>query len=56
MDAWLLDFMKENMVTGALILSLLKAVANATPWAVDDKIVQILTGFLNRKENKNGKQ
>lgn len=50
MDAWLLDFMKENLVTLGLALAVLKAIARATPWAVDDEILQILTGFLGRKK------
>jgi len=29
-------------------LAVLKTIAKATPWAVDDEIVQILTGFFGR--------
>lgn len=50
MDAWLLEFLKENMVTVGLALALLKVIAKATPWAVDDEILQILTGFVGRKK------
>jgi len=49
MDAWLLEFVKENMITGALILSILKVIAIETPWAADNKIIEILTGFLVKK-------
>ena len=49
MDAVLLDFVKDNIVTIGLALSVLKVIAKATPWAVDDQIVQILTGFAGRK-------
>jgi hypothetical protein len=31
-------------------LAVLKTIAKATPWAVDDEILQILTGFLGRKK------
>jgi hypothetical protein len=49
MDVVLLDFVKENLVTIGLILSVLKVVAAETSWAADDKILQIFTGFLGRK-------
>jgi len=48
MDAWLLEFIKENMITISLILAALKVIAIETPWAADDKIIAILTGFFNR--------
>ena len=50
MDALLLEFVKENLVTLGLALAMLKVVAKATPWAIDDEILQILTGFLGRKK------
>jgi hypothetical protein len=50
MDEFLLAFVKDNLVTLGLALAILKAVAKATPWAVDDEILQILTGFLGRKK------
>lgn len=50
MDALLLNFIKENIVTLGLALSILKAVAKATPWAIDDEILQILTGLIGRKK------
>lgn len=49
MDVMLLDFIKDNLVTIGLSLSILKVVAKATPWAGDDQIIQILTGFVGRK-------
>ena len=49
MDAWLLEFIKENMITMSLVLAALKVVAVETPWASDDKIIEIFTGFLKRK-------
>ncbi len=49
MDAWLLEFIKENMITGALVLSILKVIAIETPWALDNKIIEILTGFWSKK-------
>jgi len=48
MDTILLEFVKENLVTIGLVLAILKEIAKATPWAVDDKIIQILTGFIGR--------
>ena len=50
MDALLLEFVKENLVTLGLVLAMLKVVAKATPWALDDEILQILTGFVGRKK------
>ena len=50
MDELLLFFIKENLVTLGLALAILKTLAKATPWAVDDEILQIVTGFLNRKK------
>jgi len=50
MDALLLEFVKENLVTLGLVLAMLKVVAKETPWAIDDKILQILTGFIGRKK------
>ena len=48
MDAVLLGFVKENLLVIGLALGILKVIARATPWAVDDEIVQVLTGFFNR--------
>ena len=48
MDTVLIEFLKENMITIGLILGVLKVLAHATPWAVDDEILQIITGFLTR--------
>jgi hypothetical protein len=49
MDALLLAFLRENVVTLGLALAILKAIARATPWALDDEILQILTRFRERK-------
>ena len=51
-DAWLLPFIRENLVSLGLFLALLKAIAKKNPWALDDEILQILTGFVNRKQVK----
>ena len=48
MDAWLLEFVKENLITIGLVLAILREIAAVTPWAVDNKIIQILTGFMER--------
>jgi hypothetical protein len=50
MDVLLLEFIRDNLLTIGLVLAVLKEIAKATPWAVDDKIVQILTGFIGRKK------
>lgn len=49
MDELLIAFMKDNLVTLGLALALLKAIAKATPWAIDDEILQIFTRFMERK-------
>jgi len=48
MDEWLLNFIKENMVSISLIIAVLKVIAIETPWAADDQIIKIFTGFLSR--------
>lgn len=63
-DAYLLPFIRENIVTLGLLLPVLKVAAKATPWAIDDEILQIITEFRNRhisgkasaekKQNKKG--
>ena len=50
MDTLLLEFIRDNLLTLGLALAILKEIAKATPWAVDDNIVQILTGFIGRKK------
>jgi len=45
MDAWVLAFMAKNVITCGIIWKVLGAIAEATPWAVDDKIHQIITGI-----------
>ena len=52
MDAWLLEFLKENMITMSLVLAMLKVIAIETPWATDDKIIAMFTGFLNKDKNE----
>ncbi len=46
MDAWLIAFIQDNVFTIGAVLAVLKVVAKATPWAVDDQIVQVLTGLI----------
>lgn len=50
MDEILLEFVKNNLVTIGLVLAILKAIALETPWAVDDKILQIFSEFIGRKK------
>jgi len=48
-DAILLDFVRTNIVTISLFLAVLKVIAIYTPWAVDDKIIEIFFNFFDRK-------
>lgn len=48
MDAVLLEFVKENIITIGLVLSVLKIIAIETPCAADDKIIELLTGFIKK--------
>lgn len=50
MDDLLLQIVKENLLVIGLVLAVLKVVAKATPWAVDDEILQILTNFVHRRK------
>lgn len=51
MDELLLEFIKDNLVTGSLVLAILKIIAVETPCATDDKIIELLTGFFTGKKN-----
>ena len=48
LDPILLEFLAGNVVTLGLVLAILKVAAKATPWAIDDEILQILTKFKGR--------
>jgi len=50
LDAYLTEFIQHNYLSLTLIFAVLKTLAKATPWAVDDDIIQILTGFMGRKK------
>ena len=50
MDELLLEFVRGNFVTLGVVLAVLKVLAKATPWAVDDEVLQIITGFIGRKK------
>lgn len=52
MDAVILEFIQGNFITISLILAVLKMVAKETPWATDDKIIEILTGLMKLRGNK----
>jgi len=52
MDQILLQIIQENIITIGLVLAILKAVAKETPWAVDDRIIEILTGFFKNRKVK----
>lgn len=50
LDPILMAFLSGNLITLGLALKILKEIAKATPWAVDDKVIQIVTGFINRNK------
>lgn len=50
MDTQLLYFVQDNIITISLVLGVLKVIAIETPWAGDDKIVEIITGLLRKKD------
>jgi len=50
MDALLLDFAKDNMITISLVMGILKILAKESKWAGDDKILQLLTGIFSNKK------
>lgn len=41
---WLTALIAGNIIVGTALWALLKYIAKNTPWAVDDKIIQIITG------------
>jgi len=47
MDDTLLRFLKDNIITLYVGLTLLKGIAMATPWAKDDKIIQLFDTAYN---------
>ena len=49
-DTYLLEFIKTNLVTICFVIAILKAIANKTPWALDNEILQIFTNFLDRNK------
>jgi len=52
MDEILLGLIQENLITISLVLAALKAIAKETPWAIDNRILEIFTGFLNRTKGE----
>jgi hypothetical protein len=52
MDVIILEFIQENFITISIILAVLKMIAKETPWATDDKIIEIFTGLIKLKYNK----
>jgi len=41
---WITALIAGNIIVGTAIWTLLKYIAKLTPWATDDKIIQIITG------------
>ena len=46
MDALLLDFMKENMITMGFIIGVLKLIATETETTLDNKILSMFTNIF----------
>jgi len=51
-DAYLLEFVRTNIVTLTLVVAVLKVIAMHTPWAIDDKIIEVFINFFKRKDIK----
>lgn len=51
MDELLLSFVRENFVSIGLVLAILKVIALETPWAGDDKILEVFTKFFDRDKS-----
>ena len=49
-DSVIVGFVTVNPVTCLLALKLLQIIAKATPWAVDDEIIQLLIGWIGKKK------
>ena len=42
------NFLSNNLIAITAILWILKSIAKATPWAIDDEIIQIVTGLISK--------
>lgn len=51
MDAWLLAFVKKNLVTLGVGIMFLKGLAKMTPWSHDDSIVELISGAFSQIRN-----
>jgi len=45
-DVWLIEFIKNNMVSLGLVLAILKILATETKITADDKIINLLLNFV----------
>jgi hypothetical protein len=55
LDVYIKAFISNNSFFLLLVYSLLKGTAKVTPWAHDDKIIQIFGGLIPFvKKSKNG--
>ena len=52
MDAWVLEFLKENIVTLGLIYAVLKAFATITSFDGDDRILESISGAIRTIRGK----
>ena len=50
MDPIVMEFLSKNYLTIMGILYVLQIIAKETPWAADDKIVQIFLGWMKRRK------
>lgn len=47
MDAYLTQFLSDNMLTIAMCLVLLKGLAEVSPWKWDEKIIDVINNALS---------
>ncbi len=52
MDLMLVNFVSNNWLTITFVLAILKGLAKITPWANDDKIVQVFSGAFDMIKNR----
>jgi len=52
---WVAALIAGNIIVGTALWALLKYIAKLTPWAHDDKIIQIITGGMAAVKSAVGK-
>lgn len=60
MDSWLIEHLKDNLITIWAVLELLRGVAWLTPTVKDDKVITLLQniywGIREKRANKSTKE